>query len=142
MKSHTIALSFMLWLAVTGSVTAGTLEILAPWVRKPSPSMQAIPAYMVLRNPSFESKAIVAVTSPLFAKVEIHETIIQGSRATMFMRKRVSVSARSQRHLKPGGYHLMLIAPLGSRSLRVGQRVPLILSISDGSQRWVDAVVR
>lgn len=135
-------LSLLVWILPTWPLLAEGIEVLDPWIRERPPSMQALEAYMVILNTGLESKMVVAASSPLFAKVEIHKTLYRGNTGTMLSTNGLIINARAQTYLKPGGYHLMLIAPQGPRPLRAGDRVPLLLGFSDGSHVLIKAEVR
>ena len=69
------------------------------------------------QQPAPVDDALVAVTSPAAAVVELHETVPDPSTGMMAMQPVVSVPvpAGGMAELKPGGYHVMLIdlvAPL------------------------------
>lgn len=142
MKKKTGWLSLVFWLLPVLPLWAGAIEVQDAWVREAPPNMQTLAAYMVIRNTGTTGKTVVGASSPLFAKVEFHETIQQGGMATMIARDSLVIDAGGQVALKPGGYHMMLIAPQGPKPLRAGDRVPLALRMSDGSQWMGEAEVR
>ncbi|MBF0583711.1 MAG: copper chaperone PCu(A)C [Magnetococcales bacterium] len=142
MKKNMGWLSVMLWLLPVASLWAGSIEVVDPWVREAPPAMQTLSAYMEIRNTGTTGKTVVGASSPMFAKVEFHESMQRAGVSTMVARDSLVIDAGSKVTLKPGGYHLMLIAPQGPRPLRAGDKVPLALHLSDGSQ-WVgEAEVR
>lgn len=135
-------LAVLAWMLPATPLLAAGVEVLDPWVREGPPSMQVLAGYMVIRNTGHVGKTLVGASSPLFAKVEFHETLHQGHMATMVSRDSLVIDAGSQVQLKPNGYHMMLIAPQGPKPLRAGDKVPLALNFSDGSQLAFQAVVR
>ncbi|WP_130472247.1 copper chaperone PCu(A)C [Candidatus Magnetaquicoccus inordinatus] len=120
---------------------AGDLSIQDAWVRATPPNMQTTAAYMVIRNTGKAGKTVVGAASPMFARVEFHETVQQGGVAGMVARDSLVIDAGGQVALKPGGYHMMLIG-LRGKALQAGDKVPLMLQLSDGSQETVSADVR
>ena len=142
MKNKTGWLSMVFCLLPVLPLWAGAIEVQDAWVNEAPPNMQTLAAYMVIRNTGPTGKTVVGASSPLFAKVEFHETIQQGGMATMIARDSLVIDAGGHVALKPGGYHMMLIAPQGPKPLRAGDKVPLALRMSDGSE-WVgEAQVR
>ncbi len=142
MKRRVGWLGLLWWLLPVVSVWAGEIEIGDPWVREAPPTLQTSAAYMVIRNTGTVGKTVVGASSPLFARVEFHETMQQENMATMVGRDSLVIDAGGQVVLKPGGYHMMLIGPQGNKPLHAGDRVPLMLYLSDGAQVAVDAEVR
>ncbi|MEO5339087.1 MAG: copper chaperone PCu(A)C [Magnetococcus sp. MYC-9] len=140
MKKKVGFLSVLFWLLSVATGWATGLEIRDPWVREAPPGAQALAAYMVMHNTGTVGKTVVGANTPLFARVEFHETLHQGGVATMVARDSLVVDAGGQVVLKPGGYHMMLLAPV--KPLKAGDRVPLLLQLSDGSRVAVEAEVR
>ncbi|MEO5350015.1 MAG: copper chaperone PCu(A)C [Magnetococcus sp. YQC-3] len=133
------------WLAVVlwflpVVAAAGDLEVRDAWVAESPPTVQVSAAYMIIRNAGTTGRTVVGASSPLFAKVEFHESVQRGGMVSMVARDSLVVDAGGQVVLKPGGYHMMLIAP--PRPLRVGEKVPLVLHLSDGAKVTVEAEVR
>ncbi len=120
---------------------AGDLAIQDPWVRAIPPNMQTTAAYMVIRNAGTAGKTVVGAASPLFARVEFHETVQKNGVAGMVARDSLVIDAGGQVTLKPGGYHMMLIG-LQGQPLQAGSKVPVMLQLSDGTQETVMAEVR
>lgn len=142
MKKMIGFLSLFVWMLSMMPVLAADIMVMNPWIREAPPSMQTMAAYMILHNISKVSKYLVGARSSKFTKIEIHETVHQGDMATMIARDSVEIPAGSQLSFQPNGYHMMLIAPLPSRSLQAGDKVPLTLLFKDGSQQTVSAEVR
>ena len=99
-------------------------------------------AYLVLRNSGVSDDALVAVTSPAAAAVELHETVADPSSGMMGMQPVASipVPAGGTTELKQGGYHMMLIdlvAPLVE-----GTTIELTLTFQGGTVLTVPAEVR
>ena len=88
----------------------GNLVIEAPWSRA-TPSRSKIGVgYLAIVNIGDKVDVLTAASSPIAARVEIHETSMQNG--VMRMRKKedgVEVKAQEVTEFKPGGLHLMLI---------------------------------
>ncbi len=111
-------LAFLIISAVIPSdLRACELALVDGWVRTAPPTTKVMAGYGTLRNPGTIDSTLVAVTSPQFGRVEIHEmTMIDG---VMKMRAidEIKVEAGASVRLEPGGLHLMLydpVAPLAS----------------------------
>lgn len=68
-------------------------------------------AYLTLTNDSNQPIAIEKVTSPQFAHVSMHETIIQDDVARMVSLAPLIVDRQSSVQFEPGGKHLMMSTP-------------------------------
>ncbi|NGZ27607.1 MAG: copper chaperone PCu(A)C, partial [Magnetococcales bacterium] len=83
---------------------------------------------------------LVGVTSPLFAKVEMHQTVTKDGMAMMEPVQHMEVPAGGKIALAPGGMHIMLFTP--SKALKSGDKVPLVLQFAGSSPQNVEATVR
>ncbi len=113
-----------------------------PWVREAPPMVQTQAAYMMLENKGKKAVKLVKAASPAFAKVEIHQTITSNGMAMMEEVQDLDLKPGDKFMLKPGGHHLMLIAPLSTRPILAGQMIPINLTFSDGSKQLIQAEVR
>jgi hypothetical protein len=110
------------------------------WIALGPPGDAPRAGYLKLRNPDATPAVLVGVTSPAFAKVELHRSERDGDSMRMRAVPRLEVPARGAIDLAPGGLHLMLS---GARSvLATGQRLALTLSFADGTTLSLDAEVR
>jgi len=64
--------------------------------------------YLTLENNSNEPIAIESVTSPQFARVEMHETVIEADVARMVPLAPFIVERHASVQFRPGGKHLMM----------------------------------
>ncbi|MBF0191106.1 MAG: copper chaperone PCu(A)C [Magnetococcales bacterium] len=119
---------------------AETMHVLDPWVRAAPPVAQTQAAYMTLHNTGATPRNLVGAKSPLFAKVELHETVQHEGQSQMRAKASVPVAPGAQIQLVPGGLHIMLIGP--QKPLHPKDRVPLTLTFSDGAELPVVAEVR
>nr|CAX83903.1 conserved uncharacterized protein [uncultured bacterium] len=134
-----LLLAFMMALPLLAAETA--LMVHDPWIREAPPVAQTQAGYMMIHNGSGKEVSIVSATSPAFAKVEMHETVTtKEGMSTMKAMERMTVQPGGQLTLAPGGYHLMLIAPV--KALKSKDKVPLTLKLEDGSLVQVEAEVR
>ena len=121
------------------SAAAGILAEGA-WIRATMDTATPGGAYLTLTNTSAADDALVSVTSPAAATVELHETMA-GDSGMMGMRPvgRLDLPAGAVVTLEPGGYHLMLIglvAPLAE-----GATVDLVFTFEHAPVQTVTAQV-
>jgi len=80
------------------------------------------------------------VTSPQFARVELHETRLEDGIARMRPVDVLALPSGERVTLAPGGLHLMLLDP--ARPLAAGGHATLRLQLDDGWLVEVEAEVR
>ena len=112
------------------------------WVRGTVVGQSATGAFMNLVSAS--ETALIGATSPIAGAVEIHQMTIDGGVMRMRAMPRVPLAANRPLELKPGGYHLMLMAL--KQPLPPEVRVPITLTFEDATgkrtQLEVTAIVR
>jgi copper(I)-binding protein len=74
---------------------------------------------------SAKRSALVAVSTPLTARAEIHEMSIEAGVMKMRAIAKIDLPAGRTVELKPGGYHVMLMNL--DRPLHAGETVPITL---------------
>jgi len=102
-------------------------------VTQPVPGMAMSAGYLELTNNSSRSISITHVTSPQFASVEMHETVIENLVARMIALGTLTLQAGETVIFKPGGKHLMLMRPsdeIDSVTLQFFDDESLLLSIT------------
>ncbi len=110
------------------------------WIPLGPPGSTTLAGYLTLRNGDATATALVAVSSPAFASVEVHRTEQDGDSMRMRPVPRLEIAPHASVELAPGGTHLMLFAP--RLTLAAGQRVTLTLRFADGTTLGVEAEVR
>ncbi|MEO7072554.1 MAG: copper chaperone PCu(A)C [Rhodanobacter sp.] len=102
----------------------------------------ALPAggYATLHNQGDQPAALTGASSDVYAQVMLHQSSVAGGTNRMRMVHAMSVPARGNAQLAPGGYHLMLEQP--RHPVRPGDVVRLTLTFADGSTRAADFVAR
>ncbi|MBF0272863.1 MAG: copper chaperone PCu(A)C [Magnetococcales bacterium] len=116
------------------------IHVMDPWVRAAPPVAQTQAAYMTLHNAGTKSKSLVGAKSPLFSKVELHETVQREGKSQMQAKSTVPIAPGAQVQLAPGGLHIMLIGP--QKPLQPKDWVPITLKFADGTELPVAAEVR
>lgn len=96
-------------LAIGCSPPAGpTLTISDMVVLEPLPGTSTTAGYLTLTNNGNEPIAIENVMSPQFARIEMHETIIEDGVARMESLVPLIIAPHSSVRFAPGGKHLMM----------------------------------
>jgi len=97
-------------------------------------------AYMTIRNPGNQPDRLVKVTSDAAKVVELHTVEEQNGVMSMHPIAGIDVPANGEATLKPGGFHVMLIAL--TRELKVGDTVTVTLTFAKAGDMTVQAKVR
>jgi hypothetical protein len=100
------------------SLTATELTAYAPL-----PGQPAGVAYVSLTNSASTAVTLLGVTSPEFAHIEMHTTLLDDGLARMMQLDSLTIAERSGVVFAPGGPHLMLMQP--ATGLSVGDLVTL-----------------
>lgn len=119
---------------------AGDLQIKDAWIKAAPPGVKVMAAYMEIQNPGQAQQVLVGVTSPAFARVEMHRTVISDNMAKMEQIQDLAIPAQGSVVMQPGGLHLMLMDPI--KPLNAGDKVPMTIALGSGEQIPVTAVVR
>ena len=123
-------------LSVAARSAHGQVQVKDPWVRATVPHQSVTGAFMQLSSP--QGARLVEVRSPVAGMVEMHETTLDQGIARMRHVRRIDIPAGTGVALRPGGYHVMLMAL--KRQIKVGETVPLTLVVenADGKRSTVE----
>ena len=106
----------------------------------PLPGRAATVAYLDIENVSPKPVTLETVSSPAFARAELHETTIVDGVASMHALASLVLEPRSQTSFAPGGKHIMLIDPV--QGLLPGATILLELHYERSGLLLVEAEVR
>lgn len=121
----------------SATAAAAALTITDPWVKTTKKGMTA--AFGTLVNNTDADITVVAGTSPLSSKIELHE--VAEADGKMVMRPKEGgfvVPARGTHRLEPGGDHIMLMDV--TEQVKPGARIPFTLTVKDGAPLEFTAV--
>lgn len=135
--SRALLIVGLLW---AGLAFSGDLQPEDPWVREAPPGAQALAGYLSIANHGPAARKLVGADCPDFGRVELHRSVIENGMARMLPQEFMPIPAGGRLELKPGDYHLMLIAP--KRALREGDVVEVTLRFDDGSTQTVSMPVK
>lgn len=132
---------FALCSAFTAHAADGsTLQFSNAWVRATPPNAAVAGAFLSIENTSAKADRLLSASTDAAAKVEIHEMKMDGE--LMQMRQLsdgLTIPAKQAVALKPGGIHLMLIAP--KQPFAAGQKVTITLVFEKAGKRTLEFAV-
>jgi copper(I)-binding protein len=112
-------------LAWTHSHEKGDIQVRHPWSRATPPGAQVAVGYMEIRNNGAQPDRLVAASTPVAKRVEMHITQRDGEVMRMRQVKDFEIPARERVTLRPGGSHLMLVDI--TQPLKKGERLTMRL---------------
>ena len=125
--------------AVAQAAPSPCVRLDGGWIRFPAMAHMA-GGFGRIDNGCKTALTVTSASSEAFGEVSLHETTQADGVSRMREVERLPLAAGKGAELKPGGLHLML---MGSKAaLQEGQRVPLVLGLSDGTQVRGEMVVR
>ena len=139
---HTLAgvLALQLLLVACARTDTPPLQVSGAWLRAMPEGVTSTAAYLTIENRSRESRRLVSVTSPQFARAEMHETRIEDGMARMRPVEALELPPGERVALAPGGVHVMLFDPVSV--LAPNTHVTLRLTLDNGWLFEVEAEVR
>lgn len=126
---------------VARDIKIGSLIIQEAWTRVTPPNANIGGAYLTIHNNGETEDRLLSAHSPIAGKVEIHEMKITDD-GIMSMRPLldgIAIESHSTFVMKPGGYHLMLMAL--KAPIRQGNPVPITLTFQSAGDVSVEFIV-
>jgi periplasmic copper chaperone A len=88
----------------------GNLEIVHPWSRAMPMGARVGAGYVLIKNNGTEADRLVAVSSEICEKAELHTSVVKDNVATMHaLPDGVVIPAQAAAEFEPGGMHIMLV---------------------------------
>lgn len=134
-----IALLFLSLAFTASAAETSTLQFSHAWVRATPPNAQVAGAFLSIENTSAKPDRLLSASTDVAAKVEIHEMKMEGEVMQMRQLSGLAIPAKQTVSLKPGGYHLMLIAP--KQPFAAGQKVAITLVFEKAGKRTLEFAV-
>jgi copper(I)-binding protein len=106
--AHAVLLSTLLLAAGLASAQTAPVKIEGAWARATVPGQQGTGAFMNIT--AREGLRLVGLTSPVAGVAEVHEMKMEGDVMKMRAIPGLDLPAGQTVQLKPGSYHLMLMA--------------------------------
>lgn len=121
--------------AVPALAASSAIEVSQAWSR-PAPLGGNGAGFAVITNRGATADTLVEVSSPVAARVQIHESMIMGGQAMMHARPGgLPVPAGATVALKPGGWHIMLMGL--KQPLKAGDSYPATLTFRKAGKMTV-----
>ena len=124
-----ILISALLLVSSLSYADSTRIKFIDGWIKQLPPVVPMRAGYLQIDNPSDQPVEIIAINSEAFERVEMHETMMADGVMKMVEQSSMVVPPKGSLELKPGGKHLMLIAPL--LDLQIGDTVDLTVTFSD-----------
>jgi len=130
---------FVTCLLIAGGAMAqtGQLEIQTPWARATPGHAENGAAYLTIVSPTADR--LIAASSPVAKKVELHTMSMEGGVMKMRPLAAIDIPAGQPITLSPGGMHIMLLGL--TQPLHEGQSFPLTLSFDHAGPRQVTVAI-
>ncbi|MFA7263572.1 MAG: copper chaperone PCu(A)C [Caulobacter sp.] len=139
MKPFVLAAALTL-LAAPVLAASSTVEVNQAWSR-PAPHGGNGAGYALITNTGPAADTLIAASSPVAARIEIHESMVMGGQAMMHARPGgLAVPAGATVALKPGGWHMMLMGL--KQPLKAGDHYPATLTFKKAGKVTVQFSVQ
>jgi periplasmic copper chaperone A len=115
----------------------GQLEVSNAWARATPGRSVPGAAYVTIQSPTADK--LVAVSSPVAKKAELHTMSMSGMVMKMRPVASIDIPAGQAVTLQPGGLHIMLVGL--AKPLQTGQSFPLTLTFEKAGSRTVTVAV-
>jgi hypothetical protein len=127
--------------AVAADYKVGNIEISAPWTRATPKGSEVAGAYMTITNKGTTTDRLVAGSSPVAAKFELHTmTMEQGVMKMRPMQGGIEIKPGATVEFKPQGMHVMLVGLKGP--LQQGQEVKATLEFEHAGKVEIEYPVQ
>lgn len=103
-----------------------------PWARATAPGAKVAGGYMLIRNAGAAGDRLVAASSPVAGRIELHVHINDDGVMKMREVKGYDVPAKGSFELKPGGAHLMFMEL--KQPFKEGDKLPVKLKFEKAGE--------
>ena len=139
LRSIVVAAAFVVMMAVGAAAQTGPIEADHVWARATPSGAKTAVVYLTLVNKGAADDRLVAVSTDVAGKADLHTTTTENGIARMRPVAALDLKPGSPTVLKPGGYHIMLTDL--KRPLAVGQSFPLSLTFEKAGKIDVTVMV-
>jgi copper(I)-binding protein len=113
--------------AAAHEVKVGNLELTDLWTRATPPNAPTAGGYLTIANHGADPDTLIAASSPLAAKAELHMMAMKDGVMTMRpVDGGIEIPAGGSVTLAPDGFHIMFITP--GEPLKEGSKFPVTLT--------------
>lgn len=125
------AFQLLFWSALAVAPAMGCdVRVENGWIATPVAAARTWAAYGTLVNGGKTKTSIVSASASLAARVELHQSTLEGGVARMRPVARLELAPAARVELQPGGTHLMLVDP--AVQVKAGDRVTISLKDASG----------
>lgn len=118
----------------------GEIQVRHPWSRATPPGAKVGVAYMEIRNGGSQPDRLLAISTKVAQRVEMHVTEREGEVMKMRQVKSFEIPARESYALRPGGSHLMLVDL--AQPLKKGERFTMTLRFERAGEMPIELEVQ
>lgn len=129
-----------LCLLLLPALARAELEFTDAWIKHLPPTVPVRAGYLTIHNPDDAPRRIVALDSDSFARVEIHQSLMQDGMMRMEQLPEFAIEPGATIKLEPGGLHLMMMEP--DAPTRLGQLHRVRIELDDGSTQQIEMTVK
>ncbi|MEX1034954.1 MAG: copper chaperone PCu(A)C [Sneathiella sp.] len=104
------------------------MAVTEAWARERPANAMMGGAFLTLKNSEGETDRLVAASSPVADKVEIHNSVMKEGVMSMMHMEELVIEPGETVMLKPGGFHIMLMGL--KKPLTKGSEFPLTLTFA------------
>ena len=134
------AISLLSVPAIAEDYTIGDLTLSQTWTRATPPKAKAGGGFVSITNNGQSADRLVAASSDVAAKVELHEmAVTDGVMKMRQMDNGIAIPAGETVSLKPGGLHIMFMGL--KQSFEQGTSIPVVLTFENAGEIAVDLSV-
>lgn len=127
-------------LAFAETYTIGDIVIETPWARAMPPGADAGGGFMTIRNTGTVDDTLVAITSSIAARIEVHTMdMTDGVMRMRELEGGLAIPAGETVELAPGGFHVMFLDVL--TPIAEGPPVTITLTFERAGDVTIDMVV-
>jgi periplasmic copper chaperone A len=128
LRLSVLAAAFVVTVAGSALAQSSGIAVTDAWSRATPAGAKAAAAYITIANSGADGDQLVAVTTPVAGKAQVHTTINANGVTEMRPVKALDVKPGAKVTMKPGGYHIMLTEL--KQPLKEGESFPLHLQFA------------
>jgi copper(I)-binding protein len=136
-RMFALVAGFVFAASAVSAAQTGQLEVSNAWARATPGKSATGAAYVTIQSPTADK--LVAVSSPVAKKAELHTMSMSGMVMKMRPVTSIDIPAAQAVTLQPGGLHIMLVGL--AKPLQTGQSFPLTLTFDKAGSRTVNVRV-
>lgn len=121
-------------------VFGADIRVSEQYIRETIPGTQISSAYMTLSNQLDKEMVLIAVSSNISERIELHEHLMADGMMKMQQVDSIVIEANQQTVLQPHGYHIMIFNL--HKPLKANSVVDMTLEFSNGNKQNITVPVK